>query len=48
MLKLVVFILLLRLMDCEVIKFSQSVLSNSLRPYGLQHASLPVHYQPLK
>ena len=27
------------------VQFSGSVMSNSLWPYGLQHASLPVHYQ---
>ena len=27
------------------VQFSLSVMSNSLRPHGLQHARLPVHYQ---
>ena len=27
------------------VQFSHSVMSNSLQPHGLQHASLPVHWQ---
>ena len=27
------------------VQFSHSVMSNSLQPHGLQHASLPVHHQ---
>ena len=27
------------------VQFSRSVMSDSLRPHGLQHASFPVHHQ---
>ena len=27
------------------VQFSRSVMSDSLRPHGLRHASLPVHHQ---
>ena len=30
------------------VQFSYSVMSNSLRPHGLQHASLPCHHQLLE
>ena len=29
-------------------QFSRLVMSNSLRPHGLQHAGLPVHHQLLE
>ena len=31
-----------------LIQFSRSVMSESLQPHGLQHASFPVHHQLLK
>ena len=37
--------LLFLLLCISSVQFSCSAVSNSLRPYGLQHARLPVHHQ---